>query len=340
MDRALDPSASPRLRVLSIDGGGIRGIIPATILAHLEQQLIEQTGDADTRLVDYFDYVAGTSTGGILACLYLLPDPNRPGRPKYSAQEVLDLYMEEGKHIFYRSRTRRFIGYMGLVTEKFGGYHLERMLHRHLDGTYLSELLRPCLVPAYDLEEGTAYFFQRDIARQNEDHDFPLWQVARATASAPVYFGPALIESRSGKRRSLIDGGVFASNPSLLAHTTLQQQLPLPLPTTHLSLGTGKQQVSHRHRDLKAKGMLLSWRPLLKILSSARRSSVEQQVHQLLSHTGNGHTYFRLNPELIGVDSRIDKVSPEQLQGLLTLGQRTLLEERQVIQAIVDALLP
>ena len=71
-----------KVTIISIDGGGIRGIIPGTILALIEKKLQDQLSGPDARLVDYIDFVAGTSTGGILGCGMLVPDPNNPYGPE------------------------------------------------------------------------------------------------------------------------------------------------------------------------------------------------------------------------------------------------------------------
>jgi patatin-like phospholipase/acyl hydrolase len=75
-------------KILAIDGGGIRGIIPGQVLIALEREVRRQSGNSEARLADYFDFFAGTSTGGILTCLYLCPDPDDPGRALFSAEEA------------------------------------------------------------------------------------------------------------------------------------------------------------------------------------------------------------------------------------------------------------
>ena len=75
-------------KILSIDGGGIRGLIPGQVLVALEKKLQQKTNDPDARIASYFDFFAGTSTGGILTCLLLCPDENNPQKPKFSAEEI------------------------------------------------------------------------------------------------------------------------------------------------------------------------------------------------------------------------------------------------------------
>jgi patatin-like phospholipase/acyl hydrolase len=85
-----------KIKILSIDGGGIRGIIPGTILNYLETALQKESGKPNSRLADYFDLIAGTSTGGILTCTYLTADDQ--GNSKYSAEFAVDLYMKNGEN--------------------------------------------------------------------------------------------------------------------------------------------------------------------------------------------------------------------------------------------------
>ncbi|RLM59107.1 patatin-like protein 1 [Panicum miliaceum] len=94
----LPPAKQGRvLTVLSIDGGGIRGLIPATILARLEAQLQEKDGP-DARIADYFDVVAGTSTGGLIAAM--LTAPGKDNRPLFAAKDISQFYLENGPKIF------------------------------------------------------------------------------------------------------------------------------------------------------------------------------------------------------------------------------------------------
>lgn len=100
-----------KIRILSIDGGGIRGILPGTILAQLEKILQRLDGGSNRKIGDYFDMIAGTSTGGILSCLYLMPGEN--GMAKYTAAEALDLYLTNGHTIFDRTLKEKILSMGG-----------------------------------------------------------------------------------------------------------------------------------------------------------------------------------------------------------------------------------
>ncbi|KAL5992745.1 CCT complex interacting protein [Asimina triloba] len=95
-----------RITILSIDGGGIRGIIPATILASLESKLQEVDGE-DARIADYFDVIAGTSTGGLITALLSAPD--RSNRPLFAAKDITPFYFEHGPKIFPQPKYTQYL---------------------------------------------------------------------------------------------------------------------------------------------------------------------------------------------------------------------------------------
>jgi predicted acylesterase/phospholipase RssA len=136
-----------KIRILSIDGGGIRGIIPAVILNHVEKRLQFHSGNPDTTLADYFDLVAGTSAGGILACYYLLPPkPGQESHSRYFASEAIDMYAKHGKEIFNRKLLR-----FGIAKEKYPVAGLEKVLKDCMGEVTLAQSRKNCIITAYDV---------------------------------------------------------------------------------------------------------------------------------------------------------------------------------------------
>ena len=105
-----------KIRILSVDGGGIRGVLPGTILAQLEK-ILQRLSKSERKLGDYFDMIAGTSTGGILACIYLMPGDD--GKAKYSAQDAVDLYIKNGHAIFDRTTAQKLSSVAGILHQKY-----------------------------------------------------------------------------------------------------------------------------------------------------------------------------------------------------------------------------
>ena len=200
--------------ILSIDGGGLGGIIPATFLIEFEKR----TGKP---ICELFDLIAGTSTGGILATTLTLP--NQSGKPKYTAEQVRSAYFDHGATIFHQSLLRSVITLGGLVRPKYSARGLDAMLDKYLGRSRLHTTLTEILVTAYDMASSTPWFFKTAFAK---DHRTPvddplLSQVARATAAAPTYFPPLTMEGHC-----MIDGGVFASNPALCAYAHARSIYP------------------------------------------------------------------------------------------------------------------
>ena len=139
---------SAKYRILSIDGGGIRGIFPATILSHIEKMLQRIYRDPSYRIADYFDFFAGTSTGGILVCLYLCSDGERP---TYSGDDVLGFYIERGGDIFRIPVYHRIRSAGGILDEKYPADGLEHALQDYFGDKELSELLKPTIITCYDI---------------------------------------------------------------------------------------------------------------------------------------------------------------------------------------------
>jgi uncharacterized protein len=206
-------------RILSIDGGGIRGIIPATLLVELEKRAGVYAGGL-------FDMVAGTSTGGIIACGLSVG---------LSAQTLLDLYVKRGGEIFTRSIKQAVKSIGGMMGPKYDATSLETILKEVLDDKMLSQTTGPhLLVPVYCQNwPGTLFFKSWQPAP-----DFYLRDIARATSAAETYFPAAAIQDHAGLRYICTDGGTFANNPTMAALSDARKLWPGEK-FRILSLGTG-----------------------------------------------------------------------------------------------------
>lgn len=278
-----------KVRILSIDGGGIRGIIPAKVLVHIEQQL--RIKDDNARLADFFDMIVGTSTGAILGALILVPGSH--GRPKYTAEEALDFYVKHGEEIFNRSKKRETFGQL-FKASKFSVRNLERLLSEKLGDRTLDELLKPCIITSYNMATGNAVFFNSRETRPGLK-DLLLRDVLRSTSAAPTYFDPKFIGQRS-HRMINIDGGVFANNPAMCAyaecrHTKFDnwedaKKQSKPFPTAKnmllLSLGTGGGNIDLGNTGKSKSWGLLSWaKKTPEIMMDGGLDTVNYQVKKL-----------------------------------------------------------
>jgi uncharacterized protein len=301
------------MRVLSIDGGGIRGLIPALVLTEVERR----TG---RRVADLFDLIAGTSTGGILACA--LARPGADGRPRYSAEELTELYVSEGPRIFHRSALS-FIGSLGgIADERYGSDGLRTALERYLGDDMLSDALVPIVLTAYEIEDRFAFFFRSNRAVDDKRYDFSLADAAHATSAAPTYFEPHRVTDAKGDRTySLVDGGVYAANPAMCAYVDIIAEGRRDEIKVLASLGTGEAIRPIPYEKARGWGQLGWARPVIDVLLSGASETVGYQLEHLI-----GERYMRLQTRLVTARDDMDDASPQNLRDLATEAKRLLRE--------------
>jgi uncharacterized protein len=299
------------VKALCIDGGGIRGLIPALVLAEIERR----TG---RRTAEMVDFVAGTSTGGILACALTRRGPD--GRPLFTAEELAAIYVEEGPRIFRRSLLKRIFSVGGWIDERYEDDGLDAALERYLGDALLSDALTDVLVTAYDIHDRFAFFFRSQRARNDPAYDFPLVQVARATSAAPSYFEPAQVTDRSGARTyPLIDGGVYAVNPSMCAYADVVAAGSADRLELMLSLGTGAHTRAYTFEETSGWGQLGWARPALDMVFDGVADTIEFEALTLM-----GDRYVRLQTELDLASDDLDDASQSNLADLHTEADRLI----------------
>ena len=292
------------MRILSIDGGGIRGLIPAVVLAEIERR----TG---RRIAELFDFVAGTSTGGILACALTLRAEPGADAPRYRAEELAALYEIEGPRIFHRSLLKRIFSVEGFFDERYEDDGLNRALERYLGDGRLRDALVPVMVTAYEIGLRDAFFFRSARAVADPDgYDFSLVDVTRATSAAPTYFEPVQVSAAGGgPEYTLIDGGVFATNPAMCAYADAIADGPVELV---VSLGTGQLTRPLEYRDVRWWGQLQWARPVLDVVFDGVADTIDFQLGRLV---GDGN-YVRLQTELRRANDDMDDASADNLAAL------------------------
>lgn len=321
-----------KISILSLDGGGIRGIISCIILRFIEEQL-KRLHHPQAKIGDYFDMVAGSSTGGLITAILLYPDENR--NSKYSIQKGLQLYSEKGNDIFQVSFWEKLINPFGLFNEKISVEALEKNLEEFFGNLELKELTKPCIITAYDIENRKAKLFNTVKARKDEIDNFYVKDICRATSAAPTFFQPAKIKSMYGQTFGLIDGGMFANNPALSAYAEARKlafaeifknhQKP-NYPTANdmiiLSIGTGVESKPYSYRKLASAGKMSWVSPIIDILLSANAETVDVQLEQIFQTLGqrNQKNYHRINPSLKDASPEMDNVKKINIEALIQAG--------------------
>lgn len=321
---------SNMIRILSIDGGGIRGIIPAKLLIRLEELLQFYSGNQEAHLSDYFDLIAGTSTGAILTSLYLCPEFIGSTKSKYTAKEILDLYVNHGQDIFEKKLWYRFKNGFGLVGPQYLPDYLEKLLEDYLGETRMEDLVKPCLIPAYDITSGDAWFFNQMNAYRDVSYNFLVREIVRGSTAAPTYFPVAKISDSIRGEMALIDGGMFANNPALCAYI---EACKFPSHPTEenimiISLGTGSKEISYNYEKAHNWGIMQWAIPVLDIYGSAASQTVHHKLQMLYQSNDLKDQYLRIEPELKvnHVTHQMDNVSEENIKALLALGDKLIAE--------------
>ncbi|ONK60784.1 uncharacterized protein A4U43_C08F22570 [Asparagus officinalis] len=219
------PSQGKLVTVLSIDGGGVRGIIPGTILAFLESKLQELDGE-DARIADYFDVIAGTSTGGLVTAMLTAPDKNN--RPLFAAKEINDFYLENSSKIFPQKNWMLSIPKI-LTGPKYDGKYLHSKIQDLVGETRIHQTVTNVVIPTFDVKLLQPTIFSTFEAKIDPLKDALLSDICIGTSAAPTYLPAHHFETKDtqGTTRSfhLVDGGLAANNPTMTAMSCITKEI-------------------------------------------------------------------------------------------------------------------
>ena len=328
-----------KVRILSLDGGGMRGIIPATVLEYVENKIIEITKNPNARLADYFDMVAGTSTGGILSGFYLTPNlvkrPNDPNT-KYKASEAVGFYENDGVKIFNDSKKWSWFGLRQLFNAaKYSPKALEDILTREFQDLKMSNLYKPCIITTYNMFSKNAFFFSSREPKEKQ-REFYLRDVLRSTSAAPTYFPPAFIKNISTQKEMInIDGGVFANNPAMCAYSESRASsfenisFPSAEDMLILSIGTGGGQFDLPSVKKSSNWSILPWATSIpNIMMDGSIDTVDYQMKNIFD-TIKGQDKFNYKRVDVPKDERtyssdMADASPENILALKKAGKEAL----------------
>nr|AXN93618.1 ORF2 [Symplocastrum muelleri NIVA-CYA 644] len=349
---------SYQIKILSIDGGGIRAIIPCMILAEIEKR-------TQKPIFSLFDLIAGTSTGGITALGLTKPkyDSNdrykllEPPQAEYSAQNLLDLYVNHGAEMFYEPLIEQFLGEIDdIVRPRYSSAGIKDVLKRYLGETPMKQALKEVIIPSYDIEIRSPVFFTNKIENQETDSrnyrticsGFTMIQAAIATSALPSYFPPYHLPTSQNPSGfyTLIDGGVFANNPANLAimgamieakkngaHLNLDKILVV-------SLGTGSLTRKYSYDEAKNWGLLGWVQPLINVMLDSASEAIAAQLEQLLPKAHNNPPqYYRFQAFLSEELEALDNTKLENIRKIKEVASQIIEERNKDIDELCDQLL-
>ena len=258
-------------RILSIDGGGVRGVFAAKILSLMETKL-------QINIHKTFDLIVGTSTGSIIAAATVI---------KYDLTQLVDDYQKSASKIFQKR-----YNLLGLYRAKYDSKPLENFLFEKLGDIKLGEIKKPLILNATNVSVGDVHLFKSYYQKQQRKGDYvrdgkvPLYRATLASCSAPIYFDPVDIDDTL-----ICDGGIWANNPSLVGYTDAIRNFRVGADNIKiLSLGTG--QTKQVYQMARRWGFLTGWQgtKLINFLMSCQ-NKYPQNVLSLI----NPEMIFRVN---------------------------------------------
>ncbi|GMY28617.1 patatin-like protein 2 [Fagus crenata] len=352
MEKTISPLRGPThgnfITVLSIDGGGIRGIIPGIILSFLESELQKLDGP-EARTADYFDVIAGTSTGGLVTTM--LTAPNENNRPIYAAKDIKTFYFDNGPKIFPQDRcpfaqATKMIKF--ILGPPYDGKYLHSLLKEKLGNTRLGHALTNVLIPTFDIKQLQPTIFSSYEVKKHPHLDALLSDICIGTSAAPIYFPAHNFDTKdsTGKVRTfnLIDGGVAANNPALIAIGEVTKEINRGSPNFHsiktvdygrflvLSLGTGSTKVEEKYTAREAGrwgvfGWLISGHsaPLVDVFTQASADIVDFHLSVLFKAHSSEQKYLRIQDDTLkGQVSSVDISTKENMENLAKVAEGLL----------------
>jgi patatin-like phospholipase/acyl hydrolase len=317
-------------KILSIDGGGIRGIIPLKVLEYIETETKQP-------IHKLFNYMGGTSTGGIIALGLNCKVPKT--EQIYTAKEVLHFYTQEADKIFVKNHAnldpRTWVGKWGksqYTAEGIEGYlktkfGADTMMKDLQTGPYVS-------VYAYDLESNQPRYFDNQY-----DYRTYVWEAARATSAAPTYFPAAKLRTRNSDGTEdiglFIDGGVYINNPAL--NLLIEARRDPSEQEILVSLGTGDYRKSQVDKENSGN---IGWaQAIVNVSMTGVSSEIDLALTNLLMSRqfGSKYQYYRLQKEF-NYDVEMDDISRENIKKLEEMGAELVKEKKQELDKLCHEL--
>jgi patatin-like phospholipase/acyl hydrolase len=336
-----------KFRILSIDGGGLRGVVPLTILKKVE----EITGKP---IWESFDLIAGTSTGGLIASALTIPSTKgtiNEKSAKYEINDIIKIYLEDGKTIFPKEKNKiieikkEAKSYLHPMFVESG---IEKVFTKVLEDNMLSDTLTNVMVSTYDLANNKPLFFKTRVSRSNDEQNVKLYDICRATSAGPTYL-PAyeftyIEKNEDYPHRLCIDGGVYVNNPSLAALSEFSRHyIEYGYETDKadidyddvfvLSIGTGSFSGSISPEEAKNKGKLFWATRISDIMMRGVNKTTDYEMEEMMMDGNYLRLTINIKDEQYAEMSRSDD---EAAKYLINETRRQVLENVDLMKKLDD----
>nr|GMD57809.1 patatin-like protein 2 [Ipomoea batatas] len=292
---------------------------------------------SEVRVADYFDVIAGTSTGGLMTTMLAAPNKNK--RPLYAGKDLVPFYKEHGAKIFpsagifetVRDATSLLSG------PKYDGKYLHQLIQNLLGDTRLGQTLTHVVIPTFDIKTFQPTVFTTCDVKDSPEKNAKLSDICIGTSAAPTYFPGHYFETTDANgakvEYNLVDGGVAANNPDpkFLLDNSSNQAIGCHR-FLILSIGTGTAKYGSKYTAKQAAAWgVLGWlsqgdgNPLIDVFSDASSDMVDYHLATIFRALNAGDNYLRIQEDnLQGTTSSVDVSTPENLNALEQIGKNLL----------------
>ncbi|KVI06666.1 Acyl transferase/acyl hydrolase/lysophospholipase [Cynara cardunculus var. scolymus] len=336
------PSYGNLITILSIDGGGVRGIIPSVILNFLETELQKLDGE-NARLADYFDVISGTSTGGLVSAM--LTVPNEENRPLFAAKDITNFYLEHCPRIFPHDsnpfgHAEKVI--RALTGPKYDGVYLHELIQETVGNIRLHETLTNVVIPTFDIKRMQPTIFssyQKTIdelemfqLKKNPSLDAMLSDICIGTSAAPTYLPSHTFETQDSEGKllgefNLIDGGITGGSIDFFPIKPTEYGRFLVL-----SLGTGSPKYEEKYdANTSSSWGVFGWlassgsTPLIDVFTQSSGDMVDYHISTVFQALHSGENYLRVQDDTLSGDlASMDLTTEKNLEDLVNVGEQLL----------------
>jgi predicted acylesterase/phospholipase RssA len=318
------PDNRGKVRVLAIDGGGMHGLVSLEILKHLEKT-------SGRPIAEMFDFVAGTSTGAIIGALLLVPDEN--GKPKYSVEEVIDIYEDLSRRIFEVPLYHRIFTLDGVLGPRFFNHGKFIDTRKEFKGYRFGELLRPMMIPTYSRQTSGLHLF---VNLREPDANLNLGPLIAAATSVPALFPGVRLLGHEDYEGMYNDAGIVMNNP---AHRAFEYALKRNPHAEFIVVSVGATMTVVVPPDVDASGGIAEW--LIPLYYMAFKGQSEVSTWSLETLEGIGSVVklkaYRLGTTLKGNLSGFD-ASKSNIDKLKKIGREYVASNPPELQEALQAI--
>lgn len=296
-----------QVNILSISGGGIRGLITLYQLKDLQSRLSRP-------IQSYFDYVGGTSTGGIIAAMLAF---------NYTVDEIIDFYEVHGPKIFEKKFLR-----FGILRPKYSDKYFNGIIEDVFGDKYMSQSSLNLVIPSYNLTDNT-----KEIFKSYSGDDHSMFDVVRSTASAQSYFKPHKIDGKV-----YIDGGMVINNPSQLLFTEslYAKRTNKGAKINTVSFGTGRKDTDIKVKD-NGGGAVFWAKPTVEVLLNEQSRTTDYFLNRIHSALSVGK-YFNVEPQIEASSARIDDASDKNMEAMKVDGMNSASLQAKLLEKIAKTI--